>query len=315
MKPATALFVALALPLAGCPTDPNPDPGPNPIDFDCSTAPDTLPAETTVEGARAYKGLAFGSDGKIVGSDTSSLIKSSRDGDWSVFLPGVGEVEGMVYLPDGDLIVTTSWDNGNMRRITPQGGISIVAAGLGAYSVIYGPDGQLYAAGWDGAWRVDPDSGSVDTLISAGWDDPWSPRTLAFNADLSRLYIGTVDDQGRIFYFDLDSDMRPVGDPKVFVSGVGSGWHDGMGMDICGNLWAVEFESSSLYRISPEGTIEKMVDWSSNESQFGHGLAWGNGIGDWRSDALYFPVPEGGQRVKEIVIGVPAAILPTRDPS
>lgn len=308
--PRLPLLVLFALLVAGCPR-PGPDePVPDPVDVDCSALPDTLQPETTVPGAKAYKGLAFDADGMIVGSDTSSLIKASRSGDWDVFLPGVGEVEGMVYLPGGDLVVTTSWGDGAMRRITPGGGISTLAADLGAYSVVLGPDGKLWAAGWDGAWRVDPDSGAVETLISSGYDAPWSPRTVAFSRDLSRVYFGTVDDSGRIFFLELNGSHDPVGSPQVFVSGVGNGWHDGLGMDGCGNLWAAEFESSSLYRISADGEVEKMVDWSSDRDQFGHGLAWGSGQGGWRADALYLPVPEGDYAVKEIVVGVPAATFP-----
>jgi hypothetical protein len=231
------------------PTDPSP---PDPGDHDCASLPDTLPAETTIEGARAYKGLAFDNDGDIVGNDEASLIKSSYSGDWRVFVPGVGTVEGMVYLPDGYLIVTTSWDDGHMRRIAPSGGITVLVHGLNAYSVVLGPDGLLYAAGWDGAFRVDPDTGEVDTLMETGHSAPWSARTLAFSAQLDRLYIGTVDDDGRIFYWDLDEDLEPIGEPRVFVSGVGG----------------------------------------------------------WRSDALYLPVPEAGNVVKEVVVGVPAAVYP-----
>ncbi len=309
------LVLLLALvPLACAPESPDGDPAdpgpPDPYDFDCASLPDTLAAETTIEGARAYKGLAFDHEGNIVGSDESSLIKSSYRGDWRVFVPGVGAVEGMVYLPDGDLIVTTSWDDGHMRRIAPSGGTTVLVHGLNAYSVVLGPDGLLYAAGWDGAYRVDPDTGDVDTLMETGYSAPWSARTLAFSAQLDRLYIGTVDDDGRIFYWDLDEDLEPVGEAQLFVSGVGNGWHDGLGMDICGNLWAVDFESASLYRISPQGDIRTMVDWSENARQFGHGLAWGSGVGGWRSDALYLPVPEAGNTVKEVVVGVPAAVYP-----
>ncbi len=309
------LCVPILLLTAACttpdPQEPPDDPKPvDPGDFDCSTVPDVLPDEATIEGARAYKGLAFDGEGNLVGNDESSLIKASYDGDWRVFVPGVGTVEGMIYLPGGDLIVTTSWDSGHMRRVTPEGGISTLVSGLMAYSVILGPDGMLYAAGWNGAYRVDPDTGAVDTLIETGWDEPWSARTLAFSTALDRLYIGTVDDRGRIFYWDLDEDLRIVGDPKVFVEDVGNGWHDGLGMDICGNLWAVDFESASLYRISPEGEVRTMADWSDNEDRFGHGLAWGSGLGGWRDDALYFPMPEAGNTVKEIVVGVPAADYP-----
>lgn len=272
--------------------------------------PDTLPPETHIEGARAYKGLAFDADGLLVGSDNSSLIKSSYDGDWSVFLPGAGDIEQMTYLPDGDLVVTTSWSNGHMRRITPEGGVSVLAPGLSAYSVILGPDGMLYGAGWDGVYRVDPETGESDELLSTRGGGP-SGRTLAFSADLTRLYMGTVDDRGRIFYFELGEDLEILSEPKLFVEGVGHGWHDGLGVDICGNLWAADYDSSKLFRISPDGQIDVMADWSDNSNQFGHGLFWGSGVGGWRADALYMPVPEAGKKVKELVIGVPAAVLPT----
>ncbi|MCO4768892.1 MAG: SMP-30/gluconolactonase/LRE family protein [Deltaproteobacteria bacterium] len=316
------LIPLLLMPTAGCPTDPRgvfddgePDPddltddddSTDPVDVDCTSLPDPPLVERTLDGPRATKGLAIGSDGRVVGSDDSSLIKSTYDGDWEVFLPGIGTVEGMLYLPDGDLVITSSWDEGDLRRISPDGGITVIASALLAYSVIQGPDGMLYAAGWDGAFRVDPDTGAVDTLIASGWDDPWSPRTLAFSEDGSRLFVGTVDEDGRIFVFDLDEDFEPTGPPAVHVTGVGNGWHDGLGIDACGNLWTVDFESSSLYRVSPEGDIDRMVDWSSNPSQFGHGLIWGSGTGGWRSDALYLPVPEGGDVVKEVIIGVPEA--------
>ncbi len=302
-----ATRLALLLCLAACAPTTDGDPAPDPPDFDCSSLPDALPPESIVEGARAYKGLAFDADGDLFGSDGSSLIRTSSSGQWDVFLPGVGEVEGMTFLPGGDLVVTTSWDDGAMRRITPQGGVTALAE-PGAYSVIAGPDAMLWAAGWEGAWRIDPDSGEVDTLLETGWDDPWSARTLAFSRSLKRLYIGTVDDQGRIFYLELDDDLEPVGGPQLFVSGVGNGWHDGLGMDVCGNLWAVDYESASLYRVSPDGEVDRMVDWSDDREQFGHGLTWGPETGGWRSDALYLPVPEAGNTVKEVVVGVPAFV-------
>ncbi|MCP4868602.1 MAG: SMP-30/gluconolactonase/LRE family protein [Proteobacteria bacterium] len=121
-----------------------------------------------------------------------------------------------------------------------------------------------------------------------------------------------MDDRGRIFFFELDDQLDPVGAPQLFVEGVGNGWHDGLGMDVCGNLWAADYETSSLYRVSNEGEIKVMVDWSDDPDQFGHGLVWGSGEGGWRDDALYVPVPAGGSLVHEVIVGVPAAVLPDR---
>lgn len=298
------LLLSSAALLAACPSTPDPTGGAT-SHVDCAALPGAAGDETTLDGARGYKGLAFDDAGHLVGTDARSLFQATRDGESRVVLPGVGEVEGMAYLPDGDLIVTSSWDSGAVQRITPEGGVRTLVSALYAYSIIVGPDGMLYGAGWNGAYRIDPDSGEVDTLLNTGDDAPWSARTLAFNADGSRLYMGTVDDQGRIFYFDLDAEYEPTGEPVLAAEGVGHGWHDGMGFDACGGLWAADFESSALYRVSPDGDVAKMADWSDRREEFGHGLIWGTGANGWRDDALYMPMPAGGNRVKELVIGVP----------
>jgi hypothetical protein len=80
-----ALLPALSLGgLAGCtPEEPPPGVGET---FDCATVPDEPLAETVVDGANGYKGLAFDGEGNIVGTDGSNLFKTSRDGDSTVFL-------------------------------------------------------------------------------------------------------------------------------------------------------------------------------------------------------------------------------------
>ncbi len=304
-------FLAVATVVAslpGCtPPDGTPPDGGRTGRVDCAAVPDEATAESVVDGARGYKGLAFDDAGNILGTDSDALFKATRDGQSAVFLPGVGEIEQMVYLPDGDLVVTSSWSSGHVQRITPEGGIRTLVSGLYAYSILLGPDGMLYGAGWNGAYRIDPDSGDVDTLLRTEDDEEWSARTVAFNADASRLYMGTVDDDGRIFYFDLDDDMNTVGEPRLHARGVGNGWHDGLGFDACGSLFAADYETSSLYRVSPDGSdVARVADWSSDSSLFGHGLVWGTGEDGWRDDALYMPMPAGGSRVKELVVGVPS---------
>ena len=133
-----------------------------------------------------------------------------------------------------------------------------------------------------------------------------SPRSLAFSKDYRKLYVGTIDSSGRIYTIDLDEDLLPAGDPQLFAEGVGHGWHDGIGIDICGNVYAVDYASSSLYRVSADGKqVDKLVDWSENSREFAHGLSFGSGIGGWRIDALYLPEPQNDSQVKEIVLGVP----------
>jgi hypothetical protein len=116
------------------------------------------------------------------------------------------------------------------------------------------------------------------------------------------MYIGSIG-VGEVYYFDLDADLNPVGDVQVFARTGSSGWHDGLGVDVCGNVYVADYVTSSLYRVSEDGgTVTSMVDVV--DFGYGHGLTWGSGIGGWRADALYLPQPYNGYTVREVVIGV-----------
>ncbi len=286
-----------------------PDTDTTPQTFDCSTVPDEPEPETIIAGAAGSKGLAFDDQGHIVGTDGNSLIKASYDGDWSVWIPGVSQVEGLAYLSGGDLISTYGYGAGEVRRYSPEGGQTTVVGGLSNYSVAIAPNDMIYAAGWNGAFVIHPDTGEYTELFAdgkPGFPAGVSPRTLAFSKDYDQLFIGTIDNQGRIFVVDVDDDYLPAGRPRIFAGGLGNGWHDGLDIDICGNVYAVDYNSTALYRASADGlAVTKLVDWSESRRELAHGLIFGTGSDGWRIDALYLPESENGNRVKEIVVGVP----------
>jgi hypothetical protein len=279
--------------------------------YDCAKALPTPGAETIIEGASGYKGLTFDNEGHIVGNDGNSLIKATYDGEKTVWIPGVGEMEGIAYLSGGDLITTYGYSPGELKRYSPEGGETVLVGGLENYSVVIAPNDLIFGAGWNGAFMVDPNTGEYTKFLSDGSPDfprGVSPRTLAFSRDHRTLYIGTIDNRGRIYTLALDDDYTPIGSPELFAEGVGHGWHDGLDLDVCGNVYAVDYDSSALYRASADGgTVDKLADWSSNSREFAHGLIFGSGEGGWRVDALYLPEPENGKQVKEIVLGVPGS--------
>ena len=269
--------------------------------FDCDTVPTSAGVETIIPGARGYHGLAIDDQDRIVGSDGWSLIRSDYEGDWSVWMPSVGAVEQMTYMDNGDLIYA-SVDTGGIHRITPDGGQSQIASGLNAYGVTIGPDGMIWTAGWNGTIdRIDPETGQV---VQLGTIYNNSPHAIGFNLDYSVLYIGTVGD-GRLYKMELDENLDPVGGPLPWVN-VGGGWQDAIAVDICGYVYVPDYWSTTLWRIHPTtGVVSVYADWNNNSSWYGHGAIWGTGSGGWRHDAVYVPMPYGGDQVREVVIGVP----------
>jgi hypothetical protein len=274
--------------------------------FDCATAPTSAGLETIIPGAVGYHGLAIDPSGLIVGSDGTSLIKSDYAGNWSLWLPGLGGVEQLAYMTNGDLAYALLSDGG-IHTATPAGGQSLLASNQNAYGVIIGPNGQVWTAGWNGTVdRIRPGTGVVTTIANIPTD---SPHSIGFNLDYSKLYIGTVG-SGAFYVQDLDAGLNPVGAPTVFTW-VGGGWHDAVAVDICGYIYVPDYWNTGLYRVDPTTGVSILyADWSSNSSYYGHGAIWGTGIGGWRDDALYVPMPYGGYQVREVLIGVPGRDWP-----
>ncbi len=266
--------------------------------FDCLSIPDEPISITELDAPRGYHDLAFDDEGFVVGWDGFSLVRVSRDDEVQLFSPGFASAEGMAWLPDGSLVVAT-FDEG-LVVISPNGAKTTLASDIMAYGVTVGPDGLIYTADNSRLYRVDPATGDKEVLVSSM---DYAPRGVNFDPDFTLMYITSLG-RSDVYVVPLDDDMNLLGDPMVFVTIPGSGFQDGLGVDICGNLYVPDYDSSSLYRISPEAEVKKLVQW---EFEFyGHGLRWGSGIGGFDDHALYLPQPYDDNTVVEVDIGVPS---------
>lgn len=269
--------------------------------FDCDEVPDQLVSYELIEGPRGYHGLAISSEGLMIGSDGASLIQSTYDGQWEVFIPGIGNGQQMDWLLDGDLAHAT--DNGALTRIRSDGTTDIITGGVNAYGVIRGPDDLVYITSNGGLiQRIDPDTGNTQNLLNI---PDGTAHGFDFNPAGDRIYVGTIG-SGTVYYVDFDDNMMPISQPLPLTNSVGEGssWHDAVAVDACGNLYIPDFWSSNIYRVRPNG--DTSVYWQPPDSAFyAHGLVWGTGEDGWRIDAFYFPQPYNGNTVGEIVVGAP----------
>lgn len=266
--------------------------------YGCANLPPYNDGDTTLSDARAYHGLEFDDDGYLLGYDgRGSIARTAYDGTREVFLPGVGVLQQFDRFPNGDWVYADN-SNQTLVRLDASGGKTVIASsGIGsAYGVTVGPDEMVYIA-YPDVKRVDPTTGEVETLITSSGV---TYHVLEFNLDSTVMYLGTIG-SGSVYEVALDADLNPVGTPTVFATRVGSGWHDGIGIDECGNLWVADYSSRGLYRVEPDATVTSMAD--PDPTAYGHGLKWGSGIGGWREDALYLPQPYNGNTVREVVIG------------
>lgn len=267
------------------------------IEYQCDNLMPFNLGDTTLTNARGYHGLAFdASDGTVIGTDGGSLVKSTYGGSRSVFVPGIGSLQQMDWLPDGDLVAAST----ALLRINSAGGSDTLSAAVaGVYGVTVGPDGNVYVASSTGVYRVEADSGDATLLVSLTGGQ--YPHSLNFNLDSTAMYIGTIGSGGVVYSVALDAELNPADEPEVYATGVGLGYHDGLEVDSCGNLYVADYSTRGFYRVEPDGNVTAIS--ASVSALYGHGAVWGNGVGGWRADAIYQPQPYNGNTVREIVIG------------
>ena len=287
-------------------TTPTADTGVEERVIDCDRIPVQIVSQQEIVGPKGYHDLAFTDDGYVIGQGAfGDLMRADAYGGIGPFVPNVGETQQMTWLPNGDLAVASLQ---GILRVTPAGAKTVINPDVRPYGLITGPDGKLYAADQDKVLRVDPATGGQEVLLRSGALPFGAPRVLQFDLTYTHMYIGTISGrQGRIYVVEVGPDLTPIGQPTVFATGVGSGgYHDAIGIDICGYLYIPEYDTAALYRVSPSGQVQNLLQSGLLHRDYAHGLEWGLGVGGFRQDAIYVTQPYDGYRVLELVIGVPS---------
>src|SRR5678815_2406550 len=137
--------------------------------------------------------------------------------------------------------------------------------------------------------KLDPETGDFEDFAELPMGE--GAHMFDFSPDFSRMYVGILSSTAKLFAIDLDESLEPIGDPYVFADDVGLGYHDGLGVDVCGNIYVNDFWTASFYRVSPLGEVELLQAWPYPDPGYGHGQEWGSGLGPWRTDAIYVPQP------------------------
>jgi sugar lactone lactonase YvrE len=276
-----------------------------PLPYDCNNLPKGPFELVDLPGVIASEDLAFDGKGHLVGSDNSTIYKSTPSGQPHVFIPSFNFRAALRYTPAGNLIVCDN-NLGRLVSFDPDGVMTVLMEGL-AYpnGITIGMDGFIYFTEHDASrvWRVDPWDGDP-TLLS---DEIPCSNGLIFSPDYKTLFVGSFC-TGFIYSIPIGDDGTP-GRTEVWkdMTGFTSGMLDGMGMDACGNLYICVWVDTDVWRISPDGTAERIIDADDSWTYLPN-MQWGAGPG-WDPYSLYLPDGWniGAWRVK---IGVPSAPVP-----
>jgi len=272
-----------------------------PLLYDCEDLP---PGPFTLKrlsgDMTASEDLAFDAEGNLVGSNDSTIFKSTYDGSRS-FFASLNFRAGLRFSADGDLMVNDD-TNGRLVRIDSEGTKHTVVSGLSyPNGMTVGKDGYVYVTEQNAGRvrRIHPITGDF-TIVAEGIEEP---NGVTFNEDYTALYIGGFSGVGTVYKLPIDAEGNP-GELQEWATDVGSGWLDGMSVDACGNVYICDYGETIIYRISPDGVTKTPIIIAGDGFTYLPNLQWGSGMGGWDEMKLY--IPDGWTHdVFEVDLGVP----------
>lgn len=264
----------------------------------CTALPGPITPVLVTSQFQSSEDIAFDGGGGLVGKKNTDVIRVDASDNATTIATGVPTAYGLRYAANGDLFVALP-SAGKLVKIV-NGSASDFATGLGSPNGVY--------VDFDGnVWVTEFSAGRVIKLAPDG-----TPTTIASQINTPN---GVVLDTARstLFFtsYGLGQLYRvdPAGGTPTLVGELPSAAFDGLVLDACGNVYAVDQLNSQLYRFNLDaagtliGEVELIADFPANvaNAQFGSGPGW-------NATSLYAAGNPG--QVFEIPIGVEGAPVP-----
>jgi len=266
------------------------------LDVDCSQLLPLPLSYTTVTWVPSHEDWTFSVDGGLIGVGTGAVKSTPYGGPTQVLLPGVDDARGTRFLPDRTLVVADMSTQAIKHIDLNTGSQQVVRQLVNPNGVAIGADGWVYVTVTEGVVRVDPSTGDMDVLANIQGK---SFDGISFSPDYTRLYFN--EELGDIWYIDFDADNQPgspTKGPNIPLSPFGI--LDGMTVDACGNLYAVEM-NHGVWRVTPDGDVALAVDVTG--FAFMSSLNFGIDAGGWDPTTLY--IMDFAGKLYEAPVGVP----------
>ena len=177
-------------------------------------------------------------------------------------------VAGFTFQADGGLLLLM---DGPSAAIWRDGDLSYIIEGLPGERAMHfnealaDPRGRVFSGTVpDDQSRMAERAGKlyrldVDGTVTAVADGIGISNGLGFTPDGMGMYY--TDSSERIIYlFDYDEDSGEISNRREFVrTSPDGGFPDGMTVDAEGYVWSARWDEWSLYRHTPDGTVERRI--------------------------------------------------------
>jgi hypothetical protein len=273
-------------------------------DFDCDAIPEgPFDTETILMDFSGSEDLAFDGAGNLALKQEGAVMLVTSDGQGTMLADGFPQIYGTRFLTTGDLLVALP-QQGVLQTIAPDGTVSDVAADLESPNGIYvDPTGAVWVTEFGGSAVVRFDAAWNKTTIFQG-PEAGSANGVVLDPARGLLFF-TNYGAGRLLRIAVDAQGQPSGQPAE-VGTIPGAKLDGLALDACGNVYAVDQGNSQLYRFRLDamgvatGEPENLTNFPKNTAnvQFGAGAGFD-------PESLYGAGNPG--EVYRVAVGVPGA--------
>ena len=273
---------------------------------DCDAIiPGPLAVETVFEPGTPFDGtedIAFDGQGNLAGKNGNEVLLVAPDGSVTDSWPDQSPGYGLRFRANGDLLAA-KFMSGVIRIV--QSGDALVDGAGGVNGLWPDFDGNVWFTNGNSVRRVNADD-SVDTIVMGA--DAASSNGVILDPDRGLLFY-TNYGFGVVRSVQIGDDGSPGA--IAMVTTIPGAALDGLNMDACGNLYAMDQGSAALYRVfldeagaavgEPELLVEEFPTNTAN-------AVWGSGAG-WEPTSLYAAGFPGG--IYRVDVGVPGLPYPT----
>ncbi len=232
----------------------------------------------------------FDAYGYLVHQDNTNLVGHRQNGDFRLIAANVATDPSAVQVLSDGYIVVAAQDQGALLLVDPSDGSSeLLIGGLAQPNgVEIGSDDRIYFSEAVATGRVrwvdrDGTSGTILPLT-------FVPNGLVLSPDEQTLYVGGHShwSTGAILAVKRLGPDEWENTATVLFGQVGHEF-TAVEVDICGNIYGVDYDTGELYRGTPDGTsVELVADVDDPDGGYSYSsIRWGNGVSGWRRDHLY----------------------------
>lgn len=274
--------------------------------LDCDAiAPGPLAIETIFEPGTVFDGtedIAFDGQGNVAGKDGNDVLLVDASGSVVDSWPDMGPGYGLRFRANGQLLAA-KFQIGEIRVVDTGGALVTMAGGVNGLWPDF--DGNVWFTNGNSVRRVNADD-SVDAIVTGG--DAASSNGVIFDPDRGLLFY-TNYGPGLVRSVAIMGDGTPGA--VSMVASIPGAALDGLNMDACGNLYAMDQGNATLYRVWLDAAGAAVGEPEVLVEQFPSNVAnavWGSGAG-WDPQSLYAAGFPGG--IYRVEVGVPGLPYPT----